>query len=228
MYNSIILDVHFPMALYKKLVGLPVGIKDLGDMNPQMHESLQLLLDFEGNVEETYCRSFSVDTDVFGEIVSHELKENGANIPITNENREEYVNLYVDWYLNKSISSQFEALKHGFLKVCDGEVFRMLNAEELELLICGNPILDFYDLQSVSTYEDGFTSDSATILDFWKVLHSLTFEEKKKFLTFATGSDRAPVGGLKNMKFVISRNGPNSDHLITAHTCFNHVLLPDY
>jgi ubiquitin-protein ligase E3 A len=53
-------------------------------------------------------------------------------------------------------------------------------------------------------------------------------EEKKKFLSFCTGSDRAPVGGLRNMKFIISRNGSDSDRLLTAHTCFNHILLPDY
>ena len=27
---------------------------------------------------------------------------------------------------------------------------------------------------------------------------------------------------------VIARNGPDSDRLPTAHTCFNVILLPDY
>lgn len=30
------------------------------------------------------------------------------------------------------------------------------------------------------------------------------------------------------MTFIISRNGPDSDRLPTAHTCFNHLLLPEY
>ena len=36
--------------------------------------------------------------------------------------------------------------------------------------------------------------------------------------------------GLANLRprFVISRNGPHSERLPTAHTCFNHLLLPDY
>ena len=53
-------------------------------------------------------------------------------------------------------------------------------------------------------------------------------EQQKKLLFFATGSDRAPIGGLGNLKFVILRHGPDTDRLPTAHTCFNHLLLPEY
>ena len=40
MYNSVILDVHFPMALYKKLVDHPVNIEDLKAMNPTTYEAM--------------------------------------------------------------------------------------------------------------------------------------------------------------------------------------------
>ena len=33
-YNSIILDVRFPMAIYKKLLGVPVTLKDLKISHP--------------------------------------------------------------------------------------------------------------------------------------------------------------------------------------------------
>jgi ubiquitin-protein ligase E3 A len=42
------------------------------------------------------------------------------------------------------------------------------------------------------------------------------------------GSDRAPIGGLGNMKCIIQRDGPDSDKLPTSHTCFNTLLLPEY
>jgi ubiquitin-protein ligase E3 A len=49
-------------------------------------------------------------------------------------------------------------------------------------------------------------------------------------LAFATGSDRAPVNGLKSMKFYIIKDLENSSDkkLPTAHTCFNHLVIPDY
>ena len=63
---------------------------------------------------------------------------------------------------------------------------------------------------------------------FWEVIHSLTDEQKKKFLFFCTGSDRAPVRGLADLNLVISKFGPDSEHLPTAHTCYNHLLIPEY
>jgi ubiquitin-protein ligase E3 A len=44
------------------------------------------------------------------------------------------------------------------------------------------------------------------------------------------GSDRVPIKGLGHLTppFVISRNGSDNKRLPTAHTCFNHLLLPAY
>ena len=45
-----------------------------------------------------------------------------------------------------------------------------------------------------------------------------------------TGTDRVPIKGLGHLtpQFVISRNGSEDSRLPTAHTCFNHLLLPAY
>ena len=37
--------------------------------------------------------------------------------PVTAANREEYVQLYTEWVLNKSISKQFDAFSKGFHQV---------------------------------------------------------------------------------------------------------------
>jgi len=60
------------------------------------------------------------------------------------------------------------------------------------------------------------------------IVHSLDEDNKRKLLFFVTGSDRAPIKGLANLRFVISKNGSHSDRLPSAHTCFNHLLLPEY
>ena len=41
-------------------------------------------------------------------------------------------------------------------------------------------------------------------------------------------SDRSPIEGLSKLRFVISRNGDEDTRLPSAHTCFNHMLLPEY
>ena len=46
---------------------------------------------------------------------------------------------------------QFGAFAEGFHEVCGGPALRMFIPEELELLICGNPSLDFLALEEVTS-----------------------------------------------------------------------------
>ena len=44
---------------------------------------------YEGNVEETFMQPFQISyQDVFGSTISHDLKENGTTIMVTNFNRQ--------------------------------------------------------------------------------------------------------------------------------------------
>lgn len=46
----------------------------------------------ENNIEECGLEMyFSVDKEILGEIKSHDLKPNGGNILVTEENKEEYI-----------------------------------------------------------------------------------------------------------------------------------------
>ena len=169
-----------------------------------------------------------MEYDYFGEMRTFELKPGGSNIPVTNENRQEYVDLYTQYLLVDSVKSQFDAISRGFLEVAGGPSLKLFRYEELELLVCGLPHLDFNALQEGAKYEGGYHSNHPTILNFWEVIHKLPLEQKKRFLAFATGCDRAPVGGLGRLTLQIHRSGPDSDRLPSAHTCFNILILPEY
>ena len=109
-----------------------------------------------------------------------------------------------------------------------GHSLKLYRYEELELLICGLPHLDFRDLEKVARYDGGYTTEYPTVRNFWSVIHSFSLTDKKKFLAFVTGCDRAPVGGLSKLPLLIQRSGPDSNRLPSSHTCFNVLLLPDY
>lgn len=47
--------------------------------------------------------------------------------------------------------------------------------------------------------------------EFWEIVHSFTDEQKRLFLQFTTGTDRAPVGGLGKLKMIIAKNGPDTE-----------------
>lgn len=88
IYNFIIIDVPFPLALYKKLLSEPIILGDLKCLSPTMANSLQSLLDYGDNdVQDVFCLSFSVNRDVYGEKVTIPLKPNGDNIPVSYENK---------------------------------------------------------------------------------------------------------------------------------------------
>lgn len=96
-------------------------------------------------------------------------------------------------------------------------------------MIVGSHILDFKELEKSAKYVDGYNEDSEIVKWFWEIVHEdLTEEQRKLFLQFTTGSDRAPINGLASLPFYIGRHGPDTDRLPTAHTCFNHMLIPEY
>ncbi|XP_026765409.2 ubiquitin-protein ligase E3A [Galleria mellonella] len=231
IYNNIILAVDFPMVVYRKLMGKKGSFEDLADWNSTLYRGLKDMLEYTGDdLEEVYYQTFRIcHQDVFGNNIFHDLKENGDSIFVTQENKKEFVDLYADFLLNKSVETQFKAFRRGFVMVTDESPLSVLfRPEEVETLVCGSKNFDFKELEKSTEYDGGYTAESRIIKQFWNVVHGLAREHKRKLLEFATGSDRVPVGGLSYLKLVIARNGPDCDRLPTAHTCFNVLLLPEY
>lgn len=227
VHNGQILDLRFPPALFRMLLNLPVGLAQLADIDPELARGLEQLRTFEGDVEATFCADFTLTETAFGQTRTVELKPGGANIPVTNANREEYVALVAKHKIETSCKSQFGAFQRGFLLMCDGAALSFVTPEELEELVCGEPHLDFKALQANAAY-DGFRPDHPFVGWFWEVVHSLSSPEQATLLQFATGSDRAPVGGLGKLRFILQRAGPDSMALPVAHTCFNMLTIPEY
>lgn len=71
--------------------------------------------------------------DVFGSISFHDLKQNGDELFVTQENKKEFVDLYADFLLNKSVERQFKAFRRGFQMVTDESPLALLfRPEEIE------------------------------------------------------------------------------------------------
>ena len=228
IYNNIILDVKFPLVVYKKLLGIKPTLDDMKECDPELFNTFTFLKNCKDeNLEESLDTDFTVVDDKFGEKLVIPLKPNGENIMVNINNKDEYVDLYLDWYFNKSIDEVFNSFEKGFYKVFSRDLSKILSSEELELIICGTQILDFNELKRVCHYEE-YTKDSQTIIYFWEILLEFKEEEKKKFLSFVTGCDRAPIDGLGSLPITISNGGSDLNQLPSAHTCFNNLILPDY
>ena len=228
IHNGVILDLHFPHLLWLRLMNEPVDFSHLQQTHPDLWRGLHSLLTFDGDVENTFMADFTVTAEAFGAMTLTELVPNGENTPVTNDNRGEYTSLYADFLLVKSVQSQFDAFQKGFLLLCDGPAFSLLTPKELEQLACGVPHLDFHALQQNAVYDGGFHPEHPTIRHFWEVVHQMSTEDQRALLFFATGCDRAPVGGLGKLKFILQRAGDDAMDLPTSHTCFNLLAMPEY
>ena len=228
IYNGTILDVKLPISIYKKLLGIKPTFEDLKECDMELYNNLNYILKQDNpKLEEELDSNFTVIDDKFGEKIKIPLKPGGDKIMINNSNKEEYVELYTDWYFNKSIDGYFRSFEKGFYKVFNKSLTKILTPNELELILCGTQILDFHELKIAAQYEE-YDKNSETIKYFWEILFDFNEEEKKKFLSFVTGCDRAPIDGLGSLSITITNGGNDLNQLPTAHTCFNNLILPDY
>ncbi|XP_059151964.1 probable E3 ubiquitin-protein ligase HERC4 [Physella acuta] len=229
IYNFTIIDLHFPQALFKKLLNRPVTLDDIKELDPGVGKSLQDMLDFEGDeFEDVYCLAFEVMQEVFGESKAIELCPDGHNKTVNQSNKHDYINLYVDYILNKSVEVPFRAFYNGFHSVCGGMVLELFQPQELQAMVVGNEDYDFNELEKNTDYKQDYHKYHPTIKIFWEVFHEMSLEDKKKFLLFLTGSDRIPVFGMKHVKITIQPSSGGEHFLPVAHTCFNMLDLPRY
>ncbi|XP_021115129.1 probable E3 ubiquitin-protein ligase HERC4 isoform X4 [Heterocephalus glaber] len=229
IYNFTIVDLHFPLALYKKLLKKKPSLDDLKELMPDVGRSMQQLLDYpEDDVEETFCLNFTITVENFGATEVKELVLNGADTAVNRQNRQEFVDAYVDYIFNKSVASLFDAFHAGFHKVCGGKVLLLFQPNELQAMVIGNTNYDWKELEKNTEYKGEYWAEHPTIKIFWEVFHELPLEKKKQFLLFLTGSDRIPILGMKSLKLVIQPTGGGEEYLPVSHTCFNLLDLPKY
>ncbi|KAI5800062.1 ubiquitin-protein ligase E3A [Geopyxis carbonaria] len=251
IYNSTILDITLPPYVFKKLIyfapqsnnkgvadtqtRLPLRrtLEDLALLRPGLTRGLQKLLDFEGDVQETFCRDFVAEIERYGEKILVPLCPGGENRPVTNYNRKEFVDLYVKYILDTSVNRQFEPFKRGFYIVCGGNALSLFGPEEIELLVRGSPEpLDVQALKAVAVY-DGWGSknspESDTVVKwFWKFFDKISPGEQRMLLSFITGSDRIPAMGTTNLIIKVVCLGQDCNRFPVARTCFNQICLWRY
>ena len=119
-----------------------------------------------------------------------ELCENGANIPLILKNRDEYIRKFIEYHMfSLLIKKQTEALTAGFNKVIIAEqaAFKLFNADELELLLCGTFELVFSHFQENCEYEGGYNRVHKSIKRFWDIVREFDYEQRRLFLKFCTG-----------------------------------------
>ncbi|UNI20237.1 HECT-type E3 ubiquitin transferase [Purpureocillium takamizusanense] len=232
LYEGRLLDCFFSRAVYKRILGKSVSVKDMESFDPDYYKSLCWMLD--NDITDIITETFSVEDDEFGVTNVVDLVPNGREISVTEENKQEYVRLVVEHKLLSSVKEQMENFLKGFHEIIPANLISIFSEQELELLISGLPDIDIDDWKSNTEYQN-YTPSSQQIQWFWRAVRSLDKEERAKLLQFVTGTSKVPLNGFKELegmngvnRFNIHRDYGSKDRLPSSHTCFNQLDLPEY
>ncbi|XP_065178917.1 E3 ubiquitin-protein ligase Itchy-like isoform X1 [Sycon ciliatum] len=232
LYHGKFIDNGFTLPFYKRMLNKPCRLQDLQNLDPEFYNSLVWVKD--NDVEESGLDVvFSADYDLLGKVKTYELKPGGSDIPVTEENKAEYINLMVQWRLSRGIQEQTKAFLDGFNEVVPLQWLQYFDERELELMLCGMQEFDLEDWQRNTIYR-GYTRSSKQVTWFWQVVKSLDNEKRARLLQFITGTCRVPIGGFSELmgsngpqRFCIEKVGSEKS-LPRSHTCFNRLDLPAY
>ncbi|XP_066941802.1 E3 ubiquitin-protein ligase Nedd-4 isoform X11 [Macrobrachium rosenbergii] len=231
VYHGKLLDAFFIRPFYKMMLSKPIELKDMESVDSEYYNSL---LWIQENDPADLDLTFSVDEESFGQTSSHSLKENGANIPVTNENKHEYIELVIKWRFVQRIHDQMEAFREGFNDVIPISQIKIFDENELELLMCGIVSIDVKDWRANTVYKGEYHPNHIVIQWFWRVVLSFSNEMRARLLQFVTGTSRVPMNGFKEL---YGSNGPQlftiemwgeTKNYPRSHTCFNRLDLPPY
>ncbi|KAJ5101659.1 hypothetical protein NUU61_003881 [Penicillium alfredii] len=254
LYEGRVLDCHFSRAVYKCILGRAVSIKDMETLDLDYYKSLLWML--ENDITDIITEAFAIETDDFGEKQVIDLIPDGYNIPVTQENKEEYVQRVVEYRLVESVREQLDNFlkgtnripspnpqsvdqkltqdSSGFHEIIPPDLISIFNEQELELLISGLPEIDVDEWKNNTEYHN-YSASSSQIQWFWRAVRSFDKEERAKLLQFVTGTSKVPLNGFKELegmngvsRFNIHRDYGNKDRLPSSHTCFNQLDLPEY
>lgn len=96
IYNFIIINLPFPLALYKKLLKEKVDLSDLKELSPVLGRTMQNILDYEGeDMEDVFDLTFEISRENYGHLDTVPLKQNGDQIRVNQENKYEIWNMII-------------------------------------------------------------------------------------------------------------------------------------
>jgi E3 ubiquitin-protein ligase NEDD4 len=85
--------------------------------------------------------TFSTEDQVFGEIITIDLKPGGRDIVVTDNNKAEYIQYFlvdyravVEWRISKRVEEQYNAFIIGFHELIPRELVNVFDERELEVI----------------------------------------------------------------------------------------------
>ncbi|KAK6047406.1 HECT-domain protein, partial [Cooperia oncophora] len=202
LLHRCLIDTFFTRTFYKMLLEQPVTVLDLQDVDQEFFRSMMWIR--ENPIDKSLGMTFVVTEEENGQVIEKELLPNGADLDVSDHNKEEFISLMVKWRVERGIQRQSRALLRGLHQIIDRDFLRVFTVDQVELVLSGSREIDLEDWRKNTEYR------------------------------FVTGTSSIPFEGFAMLRgsngpkrFTIEKWGEESA-LPRAHTCFNRLDLPSY
>jgi hypothetical protein len=236
-------------AFYKVLLGVPLTLADVADVSAPDARALRALLDAP-RPEELCLGAFVHEVFAPGgaggaaPCAVLPLRPGGANVPITRQNRAEYVLLKAQSLLVTSVAKQLDAACAGFFALVPAALLRGsgITPRQLRRLLCGaGDGFNVAELHRLARYSAPYSPRHRVIVWLWQTLLEGGPAMQCDFLEFVTGSPSPPANGFAALAAALPAGtyaltvtqvplrgeGP-ALRLPQAHTCSCTLDLPPY
>ncbi|XP_056272847.1 probable E3 ubiquitin-protein ligase HERC4 [Pseudoliparis swirei] len=226
LYNHSLIHFPFPLALFKKLLGVEPTLDDLKEFSPAVGKRLQCILGYEE--EELKDLDFEINwggTDV-------DLDPQNPLKPLTVQNKKEFVDSYVRHALSASVVDVFGEFQRGFFQVCERTLVKLFLPEQLRGALVGQDVYDWPKLKQNTVWGPHF--DDNTKQMFWEIFDELTEDQRKDFFLFVTGYRIVPILGMDQIQMKVqvpqveSGQHRHDELLPESLTCHSILYLPLY
>uniref|UniRef100_A0A674K1Q7 HECT-type E3 ubiquitin transferase n=1 Tax=Terrapene triunguis TaxID=2587831 RepID=A0A674K1Q7_9SAUR len=212
VYDNRLLECYFTRSFYKHILGK--SVRCTGGLRDGLSWGRLDGAALSGNGAPPHpLPPLTPQVQEFGVCEVRDLKPNGANILVTEENKKEYVHLVCQMRMTgRRLRGGSAAFLEGFYEIIPKRLISIFTEQELELLISGLPTIDIDDLKSNTEYHK-YQSNSIQV-------RGRPRADRAKFLQFVTGTSKVPLQGfaaLEGMngiqKFQIHRDDRSTDRL---------------
>jgi E3 ubiquitin-protein ligase HUWE1 len=177
-------NVNLNRALLKKLLGIPLVIGDLDDIDAALSKNIQFILENDiTDLGTTFIFNFK---NLEGQEIYKELIPDGHNIEVTEENKKEFVKKFCDMRIEKLVEPQLEALIKGFQTILPRDFTYFLRSNDLDLMIAGEQHIDVTEMKAHVEVEGN--KDAEQVKWLFEILEEYTQEQLSSFLQFVTGN----------------------------------------
>jgi hypothetical protein len=198
LFDGQLIRGHMARPLYKHLLGWPITFDDLESQDDEYYNSIVQFICMDQQDLSSLCLDFTVTEEILGERRNVDLVRQGSKKEVTGDNLTQYLELILKYRMLGRNKLQIQELLLGFFDVVPEPVLTVFDPNELELILCGLPIIDMEDWRSNTLLSGNLKGrhDADVVQWFWEIVgDDFDQEMKARLLQFVTGTSGVPSRG---------------------------------